>query len=103
MGQEKIFLILGIIIVLLLVLNVYTFFKKNKDTFKEFKKNKSVYVATVIDKRHYTENNHNLFYVTFSYNELEKEFLVTKFLFNEVKIGQVGSLTIKNDYFYDFK
>ena len=51
---------------------------------------------------HYTENNRDLFYVKFSYDEKEEEFLVTKYLFNIVSINQIGKLIIQYECFYDF-
>lgn len=100
---EKIILILGIVIVVLLVLNIFRFFNKNKSLFSKIKKSKINYTAIVIEKRHYVENNRDLYYVKFLYNEREEEFLVDKYLFNELYINQEGILTLKYDYFYDFK
>ena len=96
----KIFLILGIIIIVLLILNIYRFFSKNKII--EFKKNKKVYEAIVIDKREYNENSRELYYVTFSYDDMEKEFLVNKYLYNSLNIHQIGKLIIKYECFDDF-
>lgn len=99
---DKIFIILGIIILVLLVLNIYRFFSKNKVFVFKRKNSKKIYDAIVIDKRHYTENNRDLFYVKFSYDEKEEEFLVTKYLFNIVSINQIGKLIIQYECFYDF-
>lgn len=101
--NEKVILILGIVIIVLIILNIAKFFKKNKGVFKEIERTKKNYEAVVVAKRNYTENDRNLFYVTFSYLDLEEEFLVNKFIYNEVSIGQKGILTLKHNYFNDFK
>lgn len=97
---EKMFLILGIIIITLLILNIYRFFTKYK--FFEFNKSKKVYEAVVINKRIYNENNRELYYVKFSYDDKEEEFLVNKYLYNEINIHQKGKIVIKYECFDDF-
>ena len=99
---EKIILILGIVIIFILILNVFNFFKKNSSLFT-FNKRKEEYEAIVINKRHYNENNRNLFYVSFSFNDKEEEFLVSECIYNTLNIDQKGILTLKYDYFEDFK
>lgn len=99
---EKIILILGLVIIFILILNGFNFFKKNSALFN-FRKNKQDYEAIIINKRHYNENNRNLFYVTFSYDNKEEEFLVNQYIYNILSINQKGILTLKNDYFEDFK
>lgn len=100
--NEKIILILGIVIIFILLLNVFTFFKKNSSLISNIKLKKE-YDAKVIGKRHYNENGRNLFYVTFSYDELENEFIVSECIYNTLSINQVGILVLKYDYFIDFK
>ncbi len=100
---EKIILFLGIIIFLFLFLRIYNFFKKNKDTIFKDHKNRREFNAEVISKRHYTENNHNLYYIKFKYLDKEEEFLVNKELYNRVEISQVGQLILKYGYLEDFK
>ena len=103
MTDKEIFLFLGIIVVILLFLNAFGFLKKNKNIFLEIKKRKYIYHAKVIDKRHYNDNERNLFYVKFLFNENEEEYLVPKYLYDEVQVGDEGELIIKDDYFEDFK
>ena len=103
MTDKEIFLFLGIIVVILLFLNLFGFLKKNKNIFQEIKKRKYIYHAKVIDKRYYNENERNLFYVKFLFNEKEEEYLVPKYLYDEVQVGDEGELIIKDDYFEDFK
>ena len=100
--NEKIILILGIIILIIFILNIYNFIKKNKSLIK-IKKNKVEYNAIVIDKRHYNENNRNLFYVKFSFDNKEEEYLVSECIYNTLRVNQSGTLFLKFDYFEDFK
>ena len=100
--NEKIILILGIIIIFILVLNIITFFKKNKSLFN-YKKSKKEYDAVIINKRHYTENNRNLYYVRFAFNDREEEYLVNEFIYNSLYINQKGIIILKYDYFEEFK
>jgi len=101
--EEKIILILSIIIIVLLVINVVKFFGKNKVFLKGLQNKKNDYEAIVIGKRHYTDNGRNLYYVSFAFLENEREFIVNKYIYNELSINQKGILTIKYDYFLDFK
>ena len=100
--NEKIILILGIIIIFILLLNVFSFFKKNSSLISNIKTKKE-YDAKVISKRHYTENNRNLYYVTFAYDDKESEFIVSECIYNTLSIGIEGTLVLKYDYFIDFK
>ena len=99
--EEKMILILGLVIIVLIILSVIKFISKNKDFFSNLKLNKT-YDAIVINKRHYTENNHNLFYVTFSFLDKEEEFIVKEEVYNSLNINQKGLLTLKYDCFVDF-
>jgi hypothetical protein len=100
--NEKIILILGIVIILILFLNVFSFFKKNTSLVSNIKLKKE-YEAIVINKRHYVDNNRNLFYVTFAYDDMENEFLVSECIYNTLNMNQEGILVLKYDYFIDFK
>ena len=100
--NEKIILILGIVIIFILMLNVFTFFKKNSSLISNIRLKKE-YEAKVISKRHYNENNRNLFYVTFVYDDKESEFIVSECIYNALSIDQEGILVLKYDYFIDFK
>ena len=100
--NEKIILILGLIIIFILLLNVYSFFKKNSSVFSNFKLKKE-FEAKVIGKRHYTDEGRNLYYVMFSYDDKENEFLVSECIYNTLSINQEGILILKYDYFIDFK
>ena len=62
---------------------------------------KEEFEAIVINKRHYNENNRNLFYVSFSFNDKEEEFLVSECIYNTLSINQKGVLILKYDYFED--
>lgn len=100
--NEKVILILGIVIIFILLLNVYSFFKKNSSFFSDIKLKKE-YEAKVIGKRHYVENNRNLYYVTFVFDDKESEFIVSECIYNTLYINQEGILVLKYDYFVDFK
>ena len=100
--NEKIILLLGIVIIFILIFNVFNFFKKNSSMIN-IKKSKQEFEAIVIDKRHFTENNRNLFYVKFRFLDKEEEFLVNQYLYDSINIDQKGILTLKYDYFEDFK
>ena len=99
--EEKIILIFGFVIIIFIILGVIKFISKNKDLFINLKTSKT-YDAIITNKRHYTENNHNLYYVTFSFLDKEEEFIVKEELYNILNINQKGVLTLKYDCFVEF-
>ena len=101
--DEKIILILGLIIIFLIILNIFKFINKNKEIFQKLRKTNKTIPAKVIEKRHYTTNNRNLFYIKFKYDEFEEEYLVSEIIYNNLFINQEGILTLKHNYFFDFK
>ena len=92
-----------VFLVFIFIINIVKIFNKNKDLFSFIKNSNKKYNAVVVDKRHYTVNNRNLFYVTFSFNEIKEEYLVSEELYNSLYINKEGTIYLKYDTFYDFK
>ena len=100
---DKMILFFSFIIIALIFLAIVNFIKKNKDLISKIRKRKVMYDASVINKRHYTDNNHNLYYVEFAFNDESREFLVKDYIYNSLKINQKGILVLYLDSFFEFK